>query len=79
MAHLSLQLGSARVVPFTAPPYYHMHNGRDWRLRALRAAGIAVGDIWRRRPRRRFRYASISAIKSTSWVATSIMPAHRPS
>jgi hypothetical protein len=64
MAHLSLQLGSALMVPFTAPPYYHMHNGRAWRLRALRAAGIAVGDIFRWLPRfRRCRFRSSDAAR----------------
>jgi hypothetical protein len=57
----SLQLGATLVVPFTASPYHPTQNRRTWRLRALRAAGIAVGDIWRWRPRfrrRRFRFRS---------------------
>ena len=47
MAHLTLQLGAALVIPFDTPR--RMSNtGRGWRNRALRAAvaaGEAVG-IW---------------------------------
>ena len=47
MAHLTLQLGAALVIPFDAPRR-RTNTGRGWRNRALRAAvaaGAAVG-IW---------------------------------
>jgi len=47
MAHLTLQLGAALVIPFDAPRRM-TSPGRGWRNRALRAAvaaGEAVG-IW---------------------------------
>jgi len=47
MAHLTLQLGAALVIPFDAPRRM-TNTGRGWRNRALRAA-VAAGEtvgIW---------------------------------
>jgi len=47
MAHLTLQLGAALVIPFDAPRRM-TNTGRGWRNRALRAAVAASGaaEIW---------------------------------
>jgi len=47
MAHLTLQLGAALVIPFDAPRRT-TNTGRGWRNRALRAAVSAGGvvGIW---------------------------------
>ena len=42
MAHLTLQLGAALVIPFDAPRRM-TNTGRGWRNRALRAAVAAGG------------------------------------
>jgi hypothetical protein len=42
MAHLSLQIGAAQVVPFAARSR-PARRGRNWRLRALREAAAAAG------------------------------------
>ena len=53
MAQVSVQLGAALVVPFAARRG-RVRSGRNWRLRALRAAAMA-GDLpsWPGRKRRR--------------------------
>jgi hypothetical protein len=56
MAHLSLQLGGALVVPFGAPRRPR-GDGRNWRFRALREA--AAGRDGRPRPSRRCRRRAI--------------------
>ena len=43
MAHLTLQLGAALVIPFDAPRRM-TNTGRGWRNRALRAA-LAAGGV----------------------------------
>ena len=45
MAHLTLQLGAALVVPFDAPRRMTTH-GSHWRVRALRATAAAALDNW---------------------------------
>ena len=44
MAHLTLQLGAALVIPFDAPRRTS-NTGRGWRNRALRAAVAAGGAV----------------------------------
>jgi len=44
MAHLTLQLGAALVIPFDAPRRM-TNTGRGWRSRALRAAVAAGGAV----------------------------------
>ena len=44
MAHLTLQLGAALVIPFDAPGRM-TNTGRGWRNRALRAAVAAGGAV----------------------------------
>jgi hypothetical protein len=54
MAHLSLQLGAALVVPFVARNR-PVRGSRNWRLRALReaaATGGRDGSRWPSRKRR---------------------------
>jgi hypothetical protein len=49
MAHLSLQLGAALVVPFGARSR-PARSGRSWRLRALREAAAQAGRDGSRSP-----------------------------
>jgi hypothetical protein len=65
MAQVSLQLGAALVVPIAARRR-RVRSGRNWRLRALRAAAM-IGDFpgWsgRRRQRRRAKIRSSGAAR----------------
>jgi hypothetical protein len=44
MAHLTLQLGAALVIPFDVPRRM-TNTGREWRRRALRAAVASGGAV----------------------------------
>lgn len=63
MAHLTLQLGAALVVPFAAPRRM-VSSGPNWLSRAVREAALAAAGFSERETQRR--------------IATAAFTAHRP-